>query len=77
MEPGEDARDHDFCGDGHASFTALLGLLVAWLGIAVSDRIGIWFPRIAGGALILFGLFYVVRQLTGHTHTHLNWFRSA
>jgi len=66
-----------FAATGHASFTALLGLLVAWLGIALSDRIGIWFPRIAGGALILFGLFYVVRQLTGHTHTHLNWFRSG
>ena len=52
---------------GHACFTALLGFIVAWLGIALSDRIGIWFPRLAGGALILFGLFYVVRQLTGHT----------
>ena len=59
---------------GHASFTALLGFIVAWLGIALSDRIGIWFPRLAGGALILFGLFYVVRQLTGHTHTHLHAF---
>ncbi|MEO8439523.1 MAG: hypothetical protein ABI540_04800 [Spartobacteria bacterium] len=57
---------------GHASFTAFLGLLVAWLGIALSERIGSWFPRIAGGALILFGLFYIVRQLTGHTHTHLH-----
>lgn len=66
-----------FAATGHASFTALLGLLVAWLGIALSDRIGIWFPRIAGGALILFGLFYLVRQLTGHTHTHLNWFRNT
>ncbi len=45
---------------------------MAWLGIALSERIGSWFPRIAGGALILFGLFYVVRQLTGHTHTHLH-----
>ena len=58
---------------GHASFTALLGLLVAWLGIALSDRIGLWFPRLAGGALILFGLFYIVRQMTGHTHTHLHF----
>jgi ABC-type nickel/cobalt efflux system permease component RcnA len=45
---------------------------VAWLGIALSEQIGAWFPRLAGGALILFGLFYVVRQLTGHTHTHLH-----
>src|ERR1041385_3283576 len=59
---------------GHASFTALLGLIVAWFGIALSARIGEWFPRLAGGALILFGLFYVVRQLTGHTHTHLRAF---
>jgi nickel/cobalt exporter len=57
---------------GHATFTAALGLIVAWLGIALSDRVGMWFPRIAGGALILFGLFYVIRQLTGHTHTHLH-----
>jgi ABC-type nickel/cobalt efflux system permease component RcnA len=63
-----------FAATGHASFTATLGLLVALLGIAISDRIGIWFPRLAGGVLILFGLFYVVRQLSGHTHTHLHSF---
>jgi nickel/cobalt exporter len=58
---------------GHACFTATLGLIVAWLGIALSDRIGALFPWIAGGALISFGLFYIIRQLTGrpHTHTHL------
>ena len=61
-------------GSGHVLFTALLGLIVAWLGIALSERIGVWFPRIAGGALLLFGLFYVYRQLTGHTHTHLHMF---
>ena len=57
---------------GHACFTAALGLIVAWLGIALSDRIGTFFPWIAGGALIAFGLFYLIRQLTGHTHTHLH-----
>ncbi|MDQ3546027.1 MAG: hypothetical protein M3429_05860 [Verrucomicrobiota bacterium] len=57
---------------GHASFTAMLGLVVAWLGIALSDRIGALFPWIAGGALIAFGLFYIFRQLTGRTHTHLH-----
>ncbi len=62
-------------GSGHVIFTALLGLLVAWLGIALSARIGVWFPRVAGGALILFGIFYLVRHLTGHTHTHLHLFR--
>ncbi len=59
-------------GSGHVLFTAALGLIVAWLGIALSDRIGIWFPRITGGALLLFGLFYVYRQLAGYTHTHLH-----
>ncbi len=60
---------------GHAAFTATLGLLVAWLGIALSARIGALFPWIAGGALIAVGLFYVFRQLTGHTHTHLHFGR--
>jgi nickel/cobalt transporter (NicO) family protein len=58
---------------GHACFTAALGLIVAWLGIALSARVGALFPWIAGGALIAFGLFYLVRQLTGHTHTHLHF----
>jgi hypothetical protein len=57
---------------GHACFTATLGLIVAWLGIALSDRIGALFPWIAGGALISFGLFYIVRQLVGRPHTHLH-----
>ena len=57
---------------GHACFTAALGLIVAWLGIALSDRVGALFPWIAGGALISFGLFYIIRQLTGHPHTHLH-----
>jgi nickel/cobalt transporter (NicO) family protein len=57
---------------GHACFTATLGLIVAWLGIALSARIGALFPWIAGGALIAFGLFYLLRQLAGRTHTHLH-----
>jgi nickel/cobalt transporter (NicO) family protein len=57
---------------GHACFTATLGLIVVWLGIVLSARIGALFPWIAGGALISFGLFYLIRQLTGHTHTHLH-----
>jgi len=60
-------------GTGHVLFTAILGLLIAWFGIAVHDRIGGWFPWIAGGALLLFGLFYVYRQVTGSGcgHSHL------
>ena len=61
-------------GSGHVLFTALLGLLVAWVGITLNEHIGIWFPRIAGSVLLLFGLFYIVRQLRGHSHTHLHLF---
>ena len=60
-------------GTGHVLFTAFLGMLVAWFGIALHEKIGAWFPWIAGGALLLFGLFYVYRQLSGSGcgHSHL------
>jgi hypothetical protein len=60
-------------GTGHVLFTAVLGFLVAWLGFAISDRVGAWFPRIAGGAVLAFGLFYLYRQFSGkgHGHSHL------
>ncbi len=60
-------------GSGHVLFTAILGVLVAWLGFKIDERIGAWFPRIAGGALLLFGLFYIYRQLAGkgHGHSHM------
>lgn len=62
------------CGSGHVLFTAVLGFLVAWLGFALNERTGAWFPRIAGGALVAFGLFYVYRQLSGHGHGHSHMF---
>jgi putative Mn2+ efflux pump MntP len=59
-------------GSGHVLFTAVLGFLVAWFGIALNDKYGSWFPWIAGGALVLFGLYYVIQQLRGkglgHSH---------
>lgn len=60
-------------GSGHVLFTALLGLFIAWFGIVLNEKIGDWFPRLAGGALLLLGLFYVFRQIItkGHPHTHL------
>lgn len=60
-------------GGGHVLFTALLGLLIAWFGIVLNEKIGAVFPLIAGGALVLLGLFYVFRQIItkGHPHTHL------
>ena len=62
------------CGSGHVLFTAVLGFLVAWLGFALNERVGAWFPRIAGGALLAFGLFYVYRQFSGHGHGHSHMF---
>ncbi len=60
-------------GTGHVLCTAFLGFLIAWFGIALHEKIGAWFPWIAGGALMLFGLFYVYRQLSGDGcgHSHL------
>ena len=57
-------------GSGHVFFTAVLGLLLTLLGFALHEKIGNWFPRIAGGALLLFGLFYLYRQLIGKVHGH-------
>jgi len=57
-------------GSGHVFFTAVLGLLLTLFGFALHEEIGTWFPRIAGGALVLFGLFYLYRQMLGHVHGH-------
>ena len=61
-------------GCGHVLFTAILGFLVAWGGMTLSDKIGNTFPLIAGGALLLFGLYYVVQQLRGKGHGHSHAF---
>ena len=60
-------------GSGHVLFTALLGLLVALFGIALNKRVGAWFPWIVGGALILFGGYYIIQQRHGHGHSHLHF----
>ena len=57
-------------GGGHVLFTTLLGVLVVWFGIALSGKMGVWFPRIAGNVLILFGLYYIWRQLAGKKYSH-------
>lgn len=58
------------CGAGHVLFTTALGALVVWLGIETSKWTGNIFPWIAGGALIAFGLYYLVRQMRGQGHGH-------
>lgn len=55
-------------GGGHVLFTVVLGVLVAWLGIAVDRWTGSIFPWIASGVLILFGLYYWFREGHGHGH---------
>ena len=58
------------CGFGHVLFTTILGVLVVWVGIGTSKWTGNVFPWIAGGALILFGLYYLVQQARGGGHGH-------
>ena len=61
-------------GTGHVLTTALLGLILTIFGVALSSRIGSWFPRIAGALLIGLGFFYIWRQLSGHAHSHTHLF---
>jgi nickel/cobalt transporter (NicO) family protein len=60
-------------GTGHVAVTALLGVLITWFGTALSETIGDWFPRIAGAVLLLFGSYYIVRQLVGKGHVHFGY----
>ncbi len=58
-------------GGGHVLFTVALGVLVAWLGIAVDRWTGSVFPYIAASVLIAFGLYYGLRDGHGpHEHHH-------
>ena len=60
-------------GTGHVLVTAALGVAITFFGSALSEQVGAWFPRIAGGALLLFGLYYLVRQLIGKGHVHFHY----
>lgn len=60
-------------GTGHVIVTAALGLTITLFGNAFGETIGAWFPRIAGGALLLFGIYYLVRQLSGKGHVHFHY----
>jgi hypothetical protein len=60
-----------FAASGHVLFTTLLGAGVVWLGLNLDRWTGHVFPWIAGGALIAFGLSYIVRHIRGgHHHDH-------
>jgi hypothetical protein len=60
-------------GTGHVTMTAALGLAITVFGSAMSETIGNWFPRVAGGALLLFGIYYLGRQLLGRGHVHFGY----
>jgi nickel/cobalt transporter (NicO) family protein len=60
-------------GTGHVLVTAALGLAITLFGAALSETVGAWFPRIAGGALLLFGGYYLLRQMTGKGHVHFHY----
>src|SRR5256885_11571730 len=60
-------------GTGHVIVTAALGLAITLFGAALNESIGAWFPRIAGGALLLFGAYYLVRQMIGKGHVHFHY----
>jgi ABC-type nickel/cobalt efflux system permease component RcnA len=60
-------------GTGHVLVTAALGLAITLFGAVLSETIGAWFPRIAGGALLLFGTYYLVRQMRGKGHVHFHY----
>jgi nickel/cobalt exporter len=51
-------------GIGHVALTSLLGLGIAWFGFQLEEKVE-WFPRLAGGLLLAFALFYFWRQWKG------------
>ena len=54
-----------FAGLGHVALTSLLGLIIAWFGFQLDEKLGRAFPWIAGGVLLAFGLYYFWRQWRG------------
>ncbi|MEP6937844.1 MAG: hypothetical protein ABI871_07225 [Chthoniobacterales bacterium] len=60
-------------GSGHVLVTAVLGLAITLFGAAINDTMGHWFPRLAGGVLLAFGLYYIWRQLVGKGHVHFSY----
>ena len=61
-------------GAGHVLLTTVLGILIVWLGLEIDKKVGDLFPLIAGGALILFGFYYIRKQTQGRGHGHHHLF---
>jgi len=59
-----------FAGLGHVALTSILGLGIAWFGFQLDEKLGQSFPWIAGGALVLMGVYYIWRQMSGRGICH-------
>lgn len=57
-------------GGAHVLFTTLLGALIAWFGIRISEEMGDLFLKIASALLIVIGLLYVARHVRGGGREH-------
>lgn len=57
-------------GGAHVAFTSTLGALIVWFGIVIDERAGHVFMYVAAAVLMLFGFYYVARQLRGRHHEH-------
>lgn len=56
-------------GMGHVALTSLLGLLIAWFGFRLEEKVE-WFPWLAGGVLLALSAFYFWRQWKGRGICH-------
>lgn len=57
-------------GLGHVALTGLLGLGIAWFGFQLEEYAEEYFPKIAGGVLLLIGAYYFWRQWRGRGVGH-------
>lgn len=61
-------------GCGVVLLIAAHGFLIAWGGSKFTNRNSGWFLWIAGGALMVFGLYHVIQKIRGKTHGHSHLF---
>lgn len=79
------ARVAFFCGLGHVTVSAALGLLALVSGTAVVEAFGARSASVAGVLLVGFGLAYalwgarhfIMRKLHGHSHGHFDHVHDA
>jgi nickel/cobalt exporter len=57
-------------GGAHVVFTTMLGALIVWFGIEISEDVGEVFLTVAATALVGIGLYYIVRHLRGSGREH-------